>query len=218
FCSRDRIIHSPFTGAMLLLPPLVALSPYDFRAIAPTIPRPTRPRLQCHATRPWADGLGVDYNIFEATRVDGMAGGIVKNSPPDFVVVEIPLDKSSQFTPADPKATLGEDVRPPEAPKAPFREDVIDAAIRWKNGHIQRGGVRREAGAVVGARMGDGNGLDVEAGNDQAEPQPNAMSVQLQKGFESLADLLGGRGEGLEGRRKGPEAASDLACLTGRHG
>lgn len=57
--------------------------------------------------------LGVAHYVLEQTVVPGLAGAVLKESPSDFVVVEIPQNAGSKFTPADPDEPVPKEARKP---------------------------------------------------------------------------------------------------------
>lgn len=60
----------------------------------------------------------------------GLSGAVLKQSPSDFVVVELPLYGGTKFTPTDVDAPIPEEVRKPEVSKVwkcrhrPFVNDL----------------------------------------------------------------------------------------------
>lgn len=61
--------------------------------------------------------LGVVHSLLEPTLVEGLSGAVLKQSPSDFVVVELPLYGGTKFTPTDVDAPIPEDVRKPVVSK-----------------------------------------------------------------------------------------------------
>lgn len=57
--------------------------------------------------------LGIDRRVIQQTIVPRLAGAITKESPLDFVVVEIPQQPASKFTPADPEEPVPKEARKP---------------------------------------------------------------------------------------------------------
>lgn len=57
--------------------------------------------------------LGIAHSVLERTIVPALYGAVLKQSPSDFVVVEIPLYAGSKFTPSDVNAPIPEPVRKP---------------------------------------------------------------------------------------------------------
>lgn len=57
--------------------------------------------------------LGISHSVLERTIVPALYGAVLKQSPSDFVVVEIPLYAGSKFTPSDANAPIPEPVRKP---------------------------------------------------------------------------------------------------------
>lgn len=57
--------------------------------------------------------LGVSHSLMEETYVPGLSGAVLKQSPSDFIVVELPLCGSCDFTPADPTQPLAEEIKKP---------------------------------------------------------------------------------------------------------
>lgn len=55
--------------------------------------------------------LGIAHHVLERTIVPGLAGAVLKESPSDFVVVEIPQQVGSTFTPADPEGPVPNEAR-----------------------------------------------------------------------------------------------------------
>lgn len=60
--------------------------------------------------------LGVSHRVLQRTLVPALAGAVLKATPRDFVVVEIPLpdqEGAKPFSPVDPESPLPEDTRKP---------------------------------------------------------------------------------------------------------
>lgn len=57
--------------------------------------------------------LGITHSVLERTMVPALSGAVLKQSPSDFVVVELPLYAGTKFTPSDVNAPIPEPVRKP---------------------------------------------------------------------------------------------------------
>ncbi|CAN0128164.1 unnamed protein product [Scytosiphon promiscuus] len=57
--------------------------------------------------------LGIAHRVLEGTLVPGLAGAVLKESPSDFVVVELPQQSGSKFTPADPAEPIPKEAKKP---------------------------------------------------------------------------------------------------------
>lgn len=57
--------------------------------------------------------LGIAHDLMRRTLVTGLSGSILKQSPSDFVVVEMPLSGGEMFTPANASEPLPEHVKKP---------------------------------------------------------------------------------------------------------
>ncbi|CAM9480655.1 unnamed protein product, partial [Ectocarpus sp. 13 AM-2016] len=115
--------------------------------------------------------LGVAHHVLEQTVVPGLAGAVLKESPSDFVVVEIPQNAGSKFTPADPDEPVPKEARKPIVHKIPPVDTVIPAIKEWRE--------RQLTGAVY-------QGPEVIP-RDEAEQ----MSWNLAKGFDVVTEQLG---------------------------
>ncbi|CAM9829327.1 unnamed protein product [Choristocarpus tenellus] len=173
------------TMVVILAKQLAALSPRAKFAVHSRLARRVSPvRQRCspnkcavHATSldSEASTLGVDHAILEPTKLAGLSGAVLKQSPLDFVVVELPLEGSGGgvlFTPTDIDAPLAEDIQQPVIPEAPPLQDVIVAVKAWK------------------LRWEESQGLD-EAITDFGDQEPSTIQ-QLQRGFDCVARCLEG--------------------------
>ncbi|CAB1103247.1 unnamed protein product [Ectocarpus sp. CCAP 1310/34] len=116
--------------------------------------------------------LGVAHHVLEQTVVPGLAGAVLKETPSDFVVVEIPQNAGSKFTPADPDEPVPKEARKPVVHKIPPVDTVMAAIKEWKE--------RQLTGAAY-------QGPEVIP-RDEAEQMP----WNLAKGFDVMTEQLGG--------------------------
>ncbi|CBJ32590.1 pseudouridine synthase [Ectocarpus siliculosus] len=105
------------------------------------------------------------------TVVPGLAGAVLKESPSDFVVVEIPQNAGSKFTPADPDEPVPKEARKPVVHKIPPVDTVMAAIKEWRE--------RQLTGAAY-------QGPEVIP-RDEAEQMP----WNLAKGFDVVTEQLG---------------------------
>ncbi|CAN0422110.1 unnamed protein product, partial [Ectocarpus sp. 12 AP-2014] len=115
--------------------------------------------------------LGVAHHVLEQTVVPGLAGAVLKESPSDFVVVEIPQNAGSRFTPADPDEPVPKEARKPIVHKIPPVDTVMAAIKEWRE--------RQLTGAAY-------QGPEVIP-QDEAEQMP----WNLAKGFDVVTEQLG---------------------------
>lgn len=57
--------------------------------------------------------LGIAHSVLARTMVPALSGAVLKQSPSDFVVVELPLYAGTKFTPSDVNAPIPEPVKKP---------------------------------------------------------------------------------------------------------
>lgn len=57
--------------------------------------------------------LGIAHSVLQRTMVPALSGAVLKQSPSDFVVVELPLYAGTKFTPSDVNAPIPEPVKKP---------------------------------------------------------------------------------------------------------
>ncbi|CAN0278227.1 unnamed protein product, partial [Ectocarpus fasciculatus] len=115
--------------------------------------------------------LGIAHHVLAQTVVPGLAGAVLKESPSDFVVVEIPQNAGSKFTPADPDEPVPKEARKPVVHKIPPVDIVVAAIEEWRE--------RRLTGTAY-------QGPEVIP-RDEAEQMP----WNLAKGFDVVAERMG---------------------------
>lgn len=88
--------------------------------------------------------LGIDRRVLQQTVVPRLAGAITKESPLDFVVVEIPQQAASKFTPADPEEPVPKEARKPVVHRVSFRQEAWAFNVGgWVVGPVRVGKVLR---------------------------------------------------------------------------
>ncbi|CAM9309633.1 unnamed protein product, partial [Pylaiella littoralis] len=123
--------------------------------------------------------LGIAHHVLEQTIVPGLVGAVLKESPSDFVVVEIPQHAGAKFTPADPDEPVPKEARKPVVHSVPPVDTVV-AAIkewqeRWPTGVAFQGPEEPPADELEQMRWNLGKGFDVIA---QQLGAPASMQLQ----------------------------------------
>lgn len=87
--------------------------------------------------------LGITHQVLQRTIVQALAGAVLKATPEDFVVVEIPLpdqEDAKPFSPVDTESPLPEDIRKPITHKVEYSLLVSTARhhyITFRVRHLQ---------------------------------------------------------------------------------
>ncbi|CAM9428690.1 unnamed protein product, partial [Laminaria digitata] len=124
--------------------------------------------------------LGIAHSVLERTMVPALSGAVLKQSPSDFVVVELPLYAGTNFTPSDVNAPIPEPVRKPVTRKVPPKATVTAATEDWRE------------------RWPTASEDEPEPEEDDGEEEEGQRKAfwNLSKGFDAVANWLGASATG----------------------